>query len=440
MSSPLEDLAEPAPANLRQPGRVVRLPMAIGDRMGRGGVIACAFGPLALPDRTAIVDALIRIATARPDARAGLAFSETGSGWIHDPAGLAAHCDAAVSVGEPLDPADLAGDLCRRAVAIDGNRPLHYQLAGDYLLQFFDHSVGDSMLLLSLPATILGVAAGGPLPDWLSEPTASHPLAGAVRHTFLRHPRRFVAALNARKDPGLPGHVGTRPTATRPWHPEPAFTAVIATKETAKLIRSWSRTHAGGASFTAVLTMRLRRPLERNGVPVAAASTLIYDLRRYLPPQSTVFGNFITGIPLRVPNPLDPEQLDARIKETVDSARPLATLLAGAAKHGLRPGPLPEPDSVPVDPVATLVVSNVGVSRSLQLLPWARTAGTPSRAIFGVRTVGAEQVSVLLSILDGDVHFTATFHSNVFDPAAVAGALRLIADEPESLLLDPTDA
>ncbi|MCI4658139.1 hypothetical protein [Cryobacterium zhongshanensis] len=458
MSTPREDLARPTPARPdaaavapAPAGPVLRLPMAIGDRMGRGGMIACAFGPLDLPDRTAIVDALVRISTASPESRAGLAFAATGSGWIHDPAGLAAHCAGAVSVVDPLDPDDLAGDLCRRALDIDADRPLHYQLAGDYLLQFFDHSVGDSVLLLSLPAAILGVAAGGPLPEWLGERTARHPLADAVRHTFLRHPGQFLAAVNARQDPraeldaraeavGLPDPVRPRPRETRPWRPEPAFSAVTITKDSAKLIRSWSRKHAGGASFTAVLTMMLRRALERSGVPVAPASTLVYDLRRYLPPGSTVFGNFITGIPLRVANPDDPEQLDARIQETVASARPLAALLAGAAKHRLRPAPVPVPDRVPVDPVATLVLSNAGVSRSLQQLPWTRTEGTPHHAIFGVRTVGAEQLSVLLTILDGDVHITATFHGNVFDPAAVAGALRLMAAEPETLLLDPADA
>jgi hypothetical protein len=424
--------------------------MATGDRMGRGGFIASAFGPLVMPSRRAIVDALIRMAEAGPAARVGLSFHPRGAGWSWDPARLAETCEASVTIVPPIEPAAVGDALCGYTRHLDTTRPLQYLIAGDYLIQLFDHSIGDSAILLGLPAAILGVAAGGELPEWITAPEDRRPLRLAIEHTFARHPGRIPAMLAARREPGTEARIGTaRPArprrpgtlarATEPWQPQLEFAYAMGSRESAREIRAWSREHHSGASFTAMMMVLLRRSLETHGIPVAPTSTLVYDLRRYLPPGATTLGNFITGIPLLVEDPDDPEQLEHRIRQTVNTARPLAALAAGTFKYraGLVRPWVRGPSAG--DPVAQLVLSNVGVSRTLQMMPWDRAAGTPLQAVFGVRSVGAEQVSVLMSLLDADLHVTATFHGNVFEPEVVRDALRQFAEHPETLLRGRAD-
>jgi hypothetical protein len=407
------------------------LRMAVNDKMAGQSTIVGVVGPIRMPPRDALVAALLKIAELGPGARAGLRFDRPGSGWVYDPATLAAWCDSLITVVDSLVGDDAVTAAVRYGGSIDDSRPLRFLIAGDYLIQLYEHSLGDSTLLLGLLGTVVSVAGGDPLPGWLSVPSAAHPITAALWHTFGRHPRQVSALLAARSEDAPPPRAAA--PRQRAWTPSPAIAYVAIPALSMRTIRDWCRRAGNGPTTTAVMLVLLRRALRQEGLPAAATCTVVYDVRRYLPDGLSTVQNLITGIPLSVADPDDPWQVAAGIRGTVESGRPLAALAAGAAKRMVRPAARAAPTSVSTEPSAELVLSNMGVSRVLQRLPWIDPGGD-RHAVFGVQPVGPAQFSVLMLLIDGVAHLTASFHDNVLDPAAVDRALRLVAARPESLL------
>lgn len=421
MTRPQPDPLRPGPQHLR---------MAVNDRMAGQSTIVGVVGPIRMPSRQALVAALLSVAEVGPGARAGLQFDRPGPGWVYDREALASWCDSLITVVDPIVGDDVMAAAAHYGESVDDSRPLRFLVAGDYLIQLYEHSLGDSLLLLGLLGAVVSGAGGDPLPDWVSVPSAAHPITAALWHTFVRHPRQ-VSALLAARSAGKPAAQAAF-TAQRPWRPSPAIAHVAIPAASMRSIRNWCR-RAGGPTTTAVMLVLLRRALQAEGIPVTGTYTVVCDVRRYLPDGVSTVQNLITGIPLTTADPDDPWQVAEGIRGIVESGRPLAALAAGAAKRLLHPAAPPAPTAVSADPAAELVLSNMGASRVLQRLPWIDPAGE-RHAVFGVRPVGPAQFSVLMLLVNGVAHLTASFHDNVLDPAAVDRALRLLATQPDALL------
>ncbi|MEO7126868.1 MAG: hypothetical protein ABI382_06590 [Nakamurella sp.] len=178
----------------------------------------------------------------------------------------------------------------------------------------------------------------------------------------------------------------------------------------------------------------LRRAFEMAGTAIRPELTVIFDVRRYLPRGSgQINGNFITG--LSIPNGSlgEPRQVSLAIRAQTHSGRALAALLAGVLLHWTRARHNSLSCIAPRNAQARLMFSSLGISRALQELPWKTDVGHRICA-FITEPARPEHVTVVLIMVGGVVHLTASFHSNVFDEDAVRQALALAASDPLWLL------
>jgi hypothetical protein len=397
------------------------------DRLLGGHITASAIGPLRLPSRDALVAGLTRIAATGPDARVGLTFGN-GDTWDFDEARLAALCESIVQVVPAFEAETATASLNRLADEMDLDRPLTILIAGDYLVQLFEHRIGDGAIMLGLPAALIAVANGEDVPDWLAGTSSAHPLRDALMTTFAAHPRRALDLVKARG-----AAIAVDPESVEEaWAPAYSIEFALGSPEANSAIRAWTKQHDAPVSFTSAVTVMLRRALEASGIVLSNRVTAILDARRYLPDGAATTGNFITGIPLAVSDPDDPRLVEAALQSTVATARPLAALAAGLAKHAAGEREAALPDTAPVNPRAHVVMSNMGVSRPLENLPWRDGTGI-GRSLFSNRPIGPQDISVLMMMIGGNIHLTATFHGNIFSPEKVAMALELVANRPHEL-------
>jgi hypothetical protein len=402
------------------------------DRLVRGRTTASVVGPLHLPERSRIVDALETIARVGTHTRVGLRFAGDHR-WRTDADGLREHLESVVTTANAPRPEDVPRLLTKLADAHDRTVPLRLVLAGDYLVQLFEHSVGDGLLMLGLPSAVLDVAAGGPVPEWLAGPVLATPVRTAVRETLGRHPERLLDVIRSpRPAPEEPA------THVLPWRERYAVATASAGPETVAAIREIGGRL--GASFTAVLVAVLRRALAAACIEPSPVSTAVVDARRYLPPGTAVTGNLITGLPLVTDRPDDPAALDRALRGALNAGRPVTAIAAGVIKDRLpRASSALPTDARPATPNARLTVSNMGSSRPLAALPWRDGIGDGT-VIFSNRPLGPEDVSVLAMVVGDRLHLSATFHESTFDAERVRLAVELAARNPLSLFDADLDA
>lgn len=408
-----------------------RFPIAAVDRLGAGGHVLSVFGPVALPSREALVDALWRIASLGPDARLGL--RATGArDWAFTLEGLRERCERMVVEAPELEDVTAAEAIELLVDRIEPGLPVLVLLAGERLLTVFDHGVVDARFTTRLPATLIDVARGGDLPTWLSADNAGRPLWRAFVETFAKHPSRVLTLLRARRVES--SVVPVAEPVDRPvidWTGSTSVVAASGTRESFRGLHTWLRRRDESVSFGAGAIVALRAALAAEGLRLAADSEMVYDVRGYLPSGTEVTGNFVTGVPVTGGDDL--VAVDQSIAQTTDSGRPLAALMAGAVKESLRPGRHESPDTTPAHARAHVVVSNLGVNRPLQSLPWIRD-GRTIEAVSAVHPIAPETVAAQLVVLDGVLHATVSYNDTTFDREAVERAVRSFVDDPVALL------
>jgi hypothetical protein len=408
-----------------------RLPMAAVDRLGSGVHILSAFGPIALPGRQALVDAVWRILSVGPDARLGLRAVD-GRQWEYAPESLRELSERMVVEAPELATVGLSEALEGLVAHIEPGLPLRVVLAGERLLLILDHGVVDARFTTRLPATLVAVAGGGEIPAWLTTEGISRPLWSAFVETFVKHPGRVVALLKARRveSPVAPRAV----PAERPsigWNGSTSVVVASGTKASFKSLHGWLRRRDEPVSFGAGVIVALRAALAAQGLRLSTDSEMVYDVRGYLPSGVDTTGNFVTGIPATGGDDL--EAVDRSIAQTTSSGRPLAALMAGAIKESLHPATHVLPGSTPAHARARVVVSNLGVNRPLQGIPWVRD-GRPLEAASAVHPIAPETVAAQLVVLDGQLHVTVSYNDTTFDRQAVQRAVRSFVDDPVALL------
>lgn len=416
----------------RPPRPVVHLPIAAVDRLARGGHVIGVIGPLELPPRDALVEALYRIMSLGPEARLGLVGTPDGHDWRYDPQALRARCDRMVVERDADDGLSSTTYAERMVAEIDPDLPLRIVVVGDRLITIYDHQLVDARYTTGLPAALIALATGGDMPSWLTVSSARRPLAAGVVATFLRHPGQIARLLRARRviDPdNLPRTSAERPLV--PWCPSSSVVWAQGTRQDYREFRAWLRAQDGAPSFGAAVIVALRRSLAEVGIRLDPMSEMVYDVRRYLPAGVETTGNFVTGIPVDGGDDLG--AVENSIHETVESGRPLAALLAGAAKEALGLIPRGTTDSAPAHARAHVVVSNMGLTRALQQLPWRRD-GRPAQAVYLVHPMGPESVAAQIAVIDGAVQASVTFNDNVFDRETIERAVTRAIADPLSLL------
>jgi hypothetical protein len=408
-----------------------RLPMAAVDRLSSGIHILSAFGPVALPTRDALVDAVWRILCVGPDARLGLRAVD-GREWEYAPESLREVAERMVVEAPELAARELSEALEGLVAHIEPGLPMRVVLAGDRLLLILDHGVVDARFTTRLPATLVEVARGGEIPAWLLAEGISRPLWAAFVETFVKHPGRVLALLKARRveSPVAPRVVPVeRPSID--WNGSTSVVVAAGSKASFKALHNWLRRRDEPVSFGAGVIVALRAALAAQGLRLSPDSEMVYDVRGYLPSGVDTTGNFVTGIPVTGGDDL--VAVDRSIAQTTASGRPLAALMAGAVKESVRPSRHVLPASTPAHARARVVVSNLGLNRPLQSIPWLRD-GRPIEAASAVHPIAPETVAAQLMVLDGVLHVAVSYNDTSFDREAVQRAVRAFVDDPVALL------
>ena len=422
----------------------IRIPVPGVDAIHRHNRAVSMIGPLRMPTRERLVQALIEIASIGPGPRVGLTWHGDGRAWVYDPEVLPELCDSLIEerIG---DGPDAFRELMPHLTLTESEQPVaRWIIVGDYLIQSSDHSIGDVGMLTGLPVALLEVAEGRPVPDWLAAASAGHPLRTALWQTFrspkavreLRRARREERArLAVRSDAETPA-ADASPTAS-PWTPSPAYSVGVLEGDALKDLRHWLRGPGGGASLNTALLTVMRRAFSHHEIVTADQVSMIYDSRRYLPAGVTTRGNFITGLPVDASDDLG--GIDGQVKRAAESGRPLAALAVGAARARLTAEPGGLPDRADAHPVARITMSDGGVSRALAAAPWT----APERDRLAVFTVGPtppDEVGVLAAIVGASVQVVVSYNDNVFDVDRVESAVAQAVREPVTLLAEPAHA
>ncbi|MBF4578619.1 hypothetical protein [Frigoribacterium sp. VKM Ac-2530] len=456
-------VTQPRPHDVPEAPRQLRMPPL--DRLAASWHVLSRLGPLELPTRDALVEALRRVASVGPDARVGLLPGRPGH-WTWDATRLDAAVQRMVVVDETgeLGRLDASAALSALADRVDRSLPVQFVLSGQHLLAVYDHAVVDARFTAALPGALIDLAAGSAVPEWITAVGARRPLVSALVATFVRHPRRvldLVASRAASRGVALPAVPHADPPCDVPVTPArpvpvqaatgtaPHRVAVVRAEGTAEAYRALRRRLREvdpAPSFAAAVLVMLRRALLDEGVDLDPLSDVVYDVRQWLDGDDQVPGNFVTALPIG--GGLDAFAVERALRATVSSGRPLAALAIGAARETLRPrrvavsraaatatasdgpGPSPaRPGSVP----ARISLSSVGVVRSIQRLPWVRE-GRPAEAAYAVDPVGPGAVSVQLLIVDGVVQVTVALGAGAPSPEVVERAARRVLTEPVLLL------
>jgi hypothetical protein len=415
-----------------------KIRMTLRDQLLRGEPVVGIVGPVAVPDRAAFVRALHTLALCGPHTRIGLGFNLDGKNWRYDSSTLAQWCEEIVVSVPPVTAETVVGVANRQAWLLDAEHPLRFALAGDYVIQVNDHALGDGVLFVDRIAAVIRMANGAAeLPVWATRVPTTHPLRRAVTSTFLRHRRAVPALLANRRSEQV--DVTARPSSdTEPWRPDMAVLVASIAPDRISAIKRWSAAVDPTMSLSSALMIVVRRALEAAAVPLARDTSVIYNLRRYLPADaSDVSGNFIAGLPLRVRDPNDVRAVAAMMRGQIDTGRPLAALVVGVVRAAIFGVPLTLWRRVSTEPRMNLLFNNLGRAAPFEALPWLVEPAERSCVIV-TRPGDPEEVIALVAMVDGVLHVTVTFHGNVFDVDRVGQALRLLETDPVALL-SPSD-
>ncbi len=397
--------------------------------MLRGQVVVGIVGPIVTTDVAHYVQALQKIARIGPRTRIAISSRPRGKSWYYDASATDSWCEQLVTQ-LPAATAETVVDVGLAQVSmITPQHPLHFFVAGDYLIEVGDHVLGDGKGFLDRLTTLAHMGIGDTeYPDWLTSHSERFPLWKAARTTFLANPqarRDLFAARRADRrwqndDPDTKSEMVS-------WTAQRASVHVVVPASQLREIRQCVRQSDQGATVSSALLVVVRAALVRAGIRLQHEQTMIYDARQYLPSGSgEVRGNFVTGLPVRVDDPEDPAQLGVAIKAQITSARPLAALLVGVGRYTIARTQTREGSKRRKAPTAHMVFNNLGVARALQRLPWTADPEHRTAAVM-VPTGGPEHITVTVVVVASVLQITASFHSNVFDPEVVRRALGYIA-------------
>ena len=276
------------------------------------------------------------------------------------------------------------------------------------------HAVGDGKVInLLIPELLRAAAEGRPARSTLVAPVRM-PVARALLHHFGRHPERLAAALRVLRPPSTPARRPDVALAARPGvHVVPLRAG---TRGHPDLARPPHARRVRGCRAVRSRAGRVRRDRPQPSWPGAV---VLVDVRRYLPPDSVVNGNFSWGQYLVPTDLTDPRAMHKALAEQLSTGRPLATLALRTAKLtlGLGDGQPEPPRMIRANPYPELTLTNVGRLDGYLDLPWA--AEPAERHNISVPTTsGPEGITVSFSELAGVLYVNASFHRSTFDPGA----------------------
>ena len=404
--------------------------LSVRDRFYADIDVAKVIGPLDGVAADAVRAALTGMHADRPDGKALSRLDRVAGRWRP----VAAHRfpgwahDLVLDLDGDDDPGKVAARMMAEPL---GERPLLLGAGGPYAGIRFNHALGDAwvggpLFVAALTAAVAGGPAHYPIP-----PSARLPLLRATARHFGRNPARLVAAARVGRAP----RDADAGRAQMPWAPAEAIHWSRSAPGAATALRRWRDAHVPGASIGAVLSAAVSASFDRHLSATARDGlVMLVDARRYLPSGLVVDGNFAAGEYLAPVDRADVRAVHDLMAARLASGRSLAAL---ALHHGrlmvdYRRVPA-RITSVPVDARPQLTLAYLGRSDAYAGLPWR--AGHAERTMIDVvGTTGPQGVTVAVEEFGDVLHATTTYHTNVFDPAAIAAATDAVVGDPAAVL------
>lgn len=406
--------------------------MVAADARMRGSRVLLGAGPIDAPCADDLRAAVARIAHA--DSRRRLVRRVDNAGNWRVPSGATIDAWARDVVVELDESENVSAELTELAARYDAEYPVRVFAGTSRVVVLVDHASSDGLINGNLLGAIVGVARGGDVPALFTEPDTSQPYRRAVRATFgsLTKVRAFLRQRREGSRPLTPALATVEPAGDLT---APALTSVSVTMPAPafRAVRAWGK--AQGASFASTEAVLYRRALAAEGLHMAPFTSVVADLRRYLPEGDRVTGNFVSG--QYVYNVDDAAALSAEMNDALRVGRPLAvaafTALRGLVRGGRTPH-LHAPSSVVTPGLTTLLVSSLGPLRAYDGLPWTVKAGDGRVATCCMDVESPHMVSTASFIVGGELHITASFDARFHNPDVIARAMERTRQAPLDLL------
>ena len=386
--------------------------MSLRDRLASGIYIAADLSPLDLAPREVIVARLAAIIATGSVAR--LALRPSGNRWRRDDGDPARFADALVGTlpADYRDERDLP--VLRARLAPDESFRLF--LGRDRALVLMDHRLGDGSLALTLVASVVGDHT----PPTNLRHGRDRPVSAALRTTFLEHPSRARELLRVK----AAEKASPAPTTTVAVPPERRLGLVTGqiSSERRRELLTWMR-RRGSLAVTELHACAAA--LASAGIPVARTGSVLVDLRRYLPAGTSTASSFVTGQPISRDAGI--EGGSAQLAAHLRLGRPLAGAAIGSMRSMLR-GRAPQR----VSPEAQLTVSDMGICRPLERLPW-RDRGSSTVSV-SVDPAGANGITLFSLIVQDKIMLSLSFDPGFFDRTAVQQACDALCGDPVGVL------
>ncbi|RJO73424.1 hypothetical protein D5S18_19565 [Nocardia panacis] len=393
-----------------------------GDLLQAHSRMITVLGPLSFREPAALARTLRDLMA--PHRRIGLVPEPGARHWSFDREAGAPR----VSVAPPCAPDEVDARLTELAADRAPKPPIALTLAGDYLFVDMCHGLGDGGLI---EMTNVALAAGTEHPEvrkWFGGKETRNPLLRSALGHFLAEPSRLAEGVRLLR--GAPAAARAEsPRPLRDWRPQPALAHATIDPEAAVRLARYREKTMPGVSLAAVLFARLHAELGAAGIRTDDAMTVVYDCRRYLPENSRVRGNFVAGVELRPTDPDDPAALHRAMVGAGATGKPLATMAAQVLRDrrsGVREVRLPT--SVVETPRARLGASYLHCGAGLSELPWR--SGALGTYVAFVEPAHPELIACTVMRRRTVFDITATYHANVFEPAAVQAALAALTTWP----------
>lgn len=412
------------------------------DRAFVDASLTIAVGPLELPPVSGLKDVLRQVARADPASPALLAYSD-GRRRVRTADELEAVFDRLVVVepgpddlqphlglptGGPEEqtPDEIATTLWTQRQGLpEGDLGFQLQIAGRYAVVKVRHEVGDARTLNALSVELISRVGGAP-PDTLMRAT-SPGIVRALGGALLLGARSGQLSLTraTRADPGPESHAVWRPAA-RVVH------GVLGPEELREIK---VKARALGVSRASVVMTLFDAALEQTGLrPADDVRTVVVDCRRYVGAGRTVRGNFTVGQALAA-DWRDPVAVDARVRRTVDSGRPIVALGLSAALSAGKPVMAPAASSFAPTSLAassfapTVSYSFVGAIPGPARLAWD---GEPT-IIAGAGPRHPRSIEFVFVEACGTLQVTAAFDGGHVSPRALGDAFTAVGLRPAVL-------
>ncbi len=409
------------------------------DMLRSDSRIVTVLGPADFGDLARVQSRVLALASIGPATRLGLHAQQSSAAWAFEPDRVVEHITEGPSVHHERLAERLTAFAHESAVEI----PVRIRLAGRYLFLDLNHGLGDALLPVDLFAYLADATPNAPLPAWAGGSVEGHPLRKALLHWAVRNPRKIVDTIYGRVFPGSTSESGesaegpgsASPTAFVPWTPSAAVAVAVTPAGTTDAIRRWRKSNLPGASVSAVMCAAVSAAFVRTSFSVARSAGFLFDCRRYLPPSTTVLGNFAAGIGFTDIDPTSPREVNDALSGAIDQGRPIASATISTIKYKREQRAVSGvfDNRVPVRPNVDLMFSDVGRVKQLEPVSWV--AEPADRAFFVIAAPGSpESVMITMETIDSVVFVSASFHDNVFDSQTVQSALDLVAADPLALL------